>query len=185
MKVGTCRVTDLFYQICISGNHVYAATRKGLRVFDVSTPLDPREVAHYDISGYYKQLVVNGDYIYLAIDDSGLFIFQALANNTVNTAAAVPILEIRGGANGYIDPEKNEYAAIILRPQTSGEVVVNIYSLRGQLVWNQLKNVMAGNLENFRWDAINMKNERIASGVYLVHVKGAGIDEKKKVIVVR
>ena len=94
-------------------------------------------------------------------------------------------VKIQGGERGYVNPAKNEYAKIIFEPEESGRVTIRIYTLRGRLVWKEEVSVNAGVRDDVSWACENVSGERVASGTYLVHIKGAGIDVKKKIVVIK
>ncbi|MBA3065417.1 T9SS type A sorting domain-containing protein, partial [bacterium] len=93
------------------------------------------------------------------------------------------VAEVRGGVKGYI--KKGESASIILKPAVSGAVKIKIYNLKGQLVWDETKDVFAGVQDVVSWACKNTSNKDVASGIYIVYIKGAGIDVKKKIAVVK
>ncbi|MBU1614029.1 PKD domain-containing protein, partial [bacterium] len=95
-------------------------------------------------------------------------------------------VKIQGGKKGYVNPVSGEKATIIFEPKESGKVTIRIYTLRGRLVWEKTEeSVNAGKRKTVDWDCKNTKDEMVASGTYLVHIKGAGIDAKKKVVVIK
>ncbi len=100
-------------------------------------------------------------------------------------SAGIGQVKIIGGAKGYINPGKNERAVIKLKTGEDGVVTIKIYTLSGQLVWDTSLNVSASADASAVWNATNKDSEIIASGIYIVHIKGAGIDEKKKIAVVK
>jgi len=70
-------------------------------------------------------------------------------------------------------------------PVSSGNIDVKIYNLKGTLVWETSKQVYKGIRDIIVWACENTSNETIASGVYVVHVRGAGINKVKKVAVIK
>ena len=107
--------------------------------------------------------------------------------NFVGTRLIVSLgeIKVRGGKKGYIKPDDNEVAKIYLGARATGKVTITIYNLRGQLVWDTEVNVSAGKQKEVFWKCVNNEMETVASGIYLIRIKGAGFDEKKKVAVVR
>lgn len=94
-------------------------------------------------------------------------------------------VKIQGGEKGYVNPGKGEDAKIILEPEESGRVTIRIYTLRGRLVWEETVEVSGGVRDIVTWACKNAEDEMVASGIYLVHIKGAGIDVTKKIAVVK
>jgi len=100
----------------------------------------------------------------------------------------VALVKIQGGEKGYVNPAKNEVANILFTPTIAGEVNIKIYTLRGELVWEESKVIIVGRegeAQIIEWNCRNSNNEEVASGVYLVYIKGTGIDTKKKIAVLK
>jgi hypothetical protein len=100
----------------------------------------------------------------------------------------VALVKVQGGEKGYVNPTKNEVAKILFTPTIAGEVKVKIYTLRGELVWEESKVIIVGQegeAQIIEWNCRNSNNEEVASGIYLVYIKGTGIDTKKKIAVLK
>ncbi len=90
---------------------------------------------------------------------------------------------IQGGAKGYVNPDKGENARIYVKPSGTGTIEVKIFDLNGRLVWEY--SVQAGAVDYVDWPGLNLSGQAVASNVYIVRVEGAGINETKKVVIVR
>ncbi len=93
-------------------------------------------------------------------------------------------VKIQGGREGYVNPDKNEVAIIHFNTTGSGNVDFNIYTVRGELVWKRSKDT-DGNPDLVRWNCRNSNGTTVSSGVYILIVKGPGLDCKKYIPVVR
>ncbi|MBA7535591.1 hypothetical protein ES705_27849 [subsurface metagenome] len=93
-------------------------------------------------------------------------------------------VKIQGGENGYVNPLKDEVAKIYFWPSEQGTVNVKIFTLIGLLVWEKSKDV-SGAQDSIEWNCRNTENDIVASGIYLVYVKGPGIKATKKVAVLK
>ncbi len=98
--------------------------------------------------------------------------------------SAIGEVKIQGGENGYVNPLKGEEAEIHFWPSTQGTVNVEIFDLIGLLVWEKSKAV-TGAQDSIKWDCRNNENGLVASGIYVVFVKGPGINATKKVAVMK
>ncbi|MFH1353046.1 MAG: hypothetical protein ABIH68_05670, partial [bacterium] len=59
-------------------------------------------------------------------------------------------------------------------------------TLRKKLVWKKEIYVTGGTQPlPVVWECKNTGSEQVASGTYIAHIKGAGYDEKKYIVVVR
>ena len=109
----------------------------------------------------------------------------ALSNPAIadNTAGGTTV--VTGGAAGYVNPSKGESALIGVLPSQSGAVTVKIYSLAGNLVKESTVQGTAGQNTIVPWNGKNPDGEAVASGIYLIHVRGGGIDQVKKAAVIK
>ena len=93
--------------------------------------------------------------------------------------------KVYGGKNGYVNPSMGERAGFTLMPTESGTVNIDVYTLRGELVWHYETQCTAYTFAEASCDCRNTAGVTVASGIYLVHFKGAGIDMKKKIAVLK
>ncbi|GEM_PF-6161561 len=93
-------------------------------------------------------------------------------------------IKIQGGERGYVNPDKGEIAKIHFKANNTGKVKVEIYTLRGQLVWKDSKET-DGNEDYIQWACKNSEERVVASGVYIIYVKGPGIKTTKKITILR
>jgi pentose-5-phosphate-3-epimerase len=94
-------------------------------------------------------------------------------------------VRIVGGKNGWVMPDEGEVATIWLYPSTSGKVTLRIYTLRGILVWEKEVWVDGGIEKEVVWECTNNSFKKVASGIYILYVKGAGIKKKCKLAIIR
>ena len=80
--------------------------------------------------------------------------------------------------------KQGETMKINLKPTGPGKVTVRVFALSGRLLWKQSKNVTDAS-DYINWAYKNSKGGAVASGAYIVYVKGPGLDTKKKVTVLR
>jgi hypothetical protein len=90
-------------------------------------------------------------------------------------------VRLSAGGEGYAGgrPLRVEFA-----PASDGDVQVILFTLEGERVWETSERVRAGIPGVVEWYCKNSGGENVASGVYLVRVRGAGLDELKKAVVV-
>ncbi len=93
--------------------------------------------------------------------------------------------KVQGGEDGYINPNSGEEARVYINAPESGTVDVRIYTMRGGLVWETTVEVEAGITRLVNWLCRNKSENIVASGIYIVHIKGAGLDIKKKIAIVK
>ena len=61
-----------------------------------------------------------------------------------------------------------------------GKVTVRVYDLRGRLVMERSKDGPAGIDDDIAWNAAELP-----AGVYIVRVKGGGMETSKRVVILR
>ncbi len=94
-------------------------------------------------------------------------------------------IQVQGGAGGYVNPDRGESARIYFKPSRAGRVTVSVYTARGQLVWEDSKRVSGDGADHFEWACRNAQNNIVASGIYIVHVKGPGLDKRERIAIVK
>jgi PKD repeat protein len=95
---------------------------------------------------------------------------------------AMPEGEIKviGSASGRgtINPDKGETAKIFFKASNTGKVELRIFTLTGELVWETA-------MDNVKEGAFEWVPRNIASGVYIVHIKGPGIKTRKRIAILK
>ena len=180
----------------------YVKDSAGVGISGVNVTLSGAASATYttDSTGYYEFInLVSGNYTVRPTKPGWSFSpakrdYTPLNSNKdnedfVGVEIKIEVSEgeakIQGGEKGYIKPDKNEIATILVKPKKTGTVNIKIYTLRGQLVWEKTENVQQGIQNVITWACENIDREKVASGIYIVHIKGAGLDIKKKIAVVK
>jgi flagellar hook assembly protein FlgD len=88
--------------------------------------------------------------------------------------------------NNVFNPNTGAQARLIVYSDGSGMAEANIYTAHGVLVKKLFKGpVMGGVAQTVMWDGKNERGVTVSSGVYVLIVKGAGINHKQKIAVVR
>lgn len=68
--------------VLAAGQYLYLADGPvGLRVLDVSDPTTPIEVGYYSLSAWARRITLVDDYLYVAAQEGGLFIFHKISGN--------------------------------------------------------------------------------------------------------
>ncbi len=91
-------------------------------------------------------------------------------------------VKINAGADGYASRGGTVYVELVAAE--AGDVRVTVYTMEGELVWETTTEVLADLTEIVPWYCVNEAGRPVASGVYLIRVTGAGLDELKKAVVV-
>jgi len=83
-------------------------------------------------------------------------------------------------------PEQGGKVTVALKSEQDGHVTVRVFNLAGELVMPLFEaDVLAGLWFQATWDGKNREAETVASGVYFISVRGAGIKQIRKVVVLK
>jgi hypothetical protein len=83
-------------------------------------------------------------------------------------------------------PDQGQPLHIGLKSASGGHVLVHIFNTAAELVRTPFEaDIPAGITIDAVWDGRNESGQRIAAGVYIVSVQGAGISRLLKVVVMR
>ncbi len=94
----------------------------------------------------------------------------------------------RGGVtilNNVIDSAKRERTALQIDLAEPGQVTVLVFTLDGDVVKSLHRGRMAVGTYTLTWDGSNAGGNPVARGIYFIRVVGPGIDEIRKVMVVK
>lgn len=98
------------------------------------------------------------------------------------------VIEQRGGVtilNNVIDPTNRERTVLRYTLAEPGHLRVRVFSLDGALVDTVFSGPQGTGSYNLSWDGRNAQDDVVARGIYFVRITGPGIDEYRKVLVVK
>jgi hypothetical protein len=148
--------------------------KSGLRVVDISNPLSPKGVGSFDTPGFAKGVAVSENYIYVADQGSGLWIFSF----TPTSITLEQEDKIAKALNIYPNPLSRNL--IIPTPQETAKV--RIYNILGQVV----KEVIVSSPQAQHWDGRDATGRNVPTGLYFYELIGKqGISQKGKLLMVR
>ncbi|OGR91733.1 MAG: hypothetical protein A3I11_06310 [Elusimicrobia bacterium RIFCSPLOWO2_02_FULL_39_32] len=89
-------------------------------------------------------------------------------------------------ADGGFDPEKGDVATFTFTPNDSEKVTIKIFSRHSEELDSGELDVTAGTAAAFTWDGRTKDSKNpVASGVYIVRIEGSGVQETRKIVVVK
>ncbi len=94
-------------------------------------------------------------------------------------------LVITGGAKGYINPAKGESVLFGVTPTSGERINLKVYTLKGDLVFETSFSGSANQQTIKPWNGKNSDGTTVASGIYIVHISGGGMDVIKKFAVAK
>jgi len=87
--------------------------------------------------------------------------------------------------NNVINPDKGESATLQYVVSAAGRVTVTVFDLAGSLVNVLVRGSLAAGEYETLWDGTNRGGRKVTRGLYFVRIVGPGMDETRKVLVVR
>jgi hypothetical protein len=87
--------------------------------------------------------------------------------------------------NNVIDPTKGQTARLSYQLASAGSVTVTVFTLDGDVVMRLVNGQQAAGDYSVDWNGRNMSGAAVARGLYFVRIVAPGIDEIRKVLVVR
>lgn len=156
------------------------------------TGVNVKKVAVTNASGYYEFLnLLSGSYT--ITPNKLIYTFSPVSRSTISldrnidnwdftgiayiTAGEIKII---GGteSKGAVNPNKDESVKIDFKGNSIGKFECKIFMLTGEIVYEETKeNISVGRFEWIPKD--------IASGIYVVYIKGPGVKIHKKMVILR
>jgi hypothetical protein len=101
-------------------------------------------------------------------------------NLTTNNAATLTAY------NNIFNPNLGQKATVKYEVQSAGHVTIKLFSLSGTLVSTLLDGYVPAGEGSVDWFGSNSAGNRVASGVYVVHMSGpGGVNQTQKIVVVK
>lgn len=94
----------------------------------------------------------------------------------------------RGGVtifNNVIDSNKRERTSVQVDVPRSGNIVIQIFTLDGNLLKTLERGMKGAGSYTYYWDGTNNAGRAVARGMYFIRVVGPDIDEIRKVMVIK
>ncbi|AHC16573.1 beta strand repeat-containing protein [Salinispira pacifica] len=98
------------------------------------------------------------------------------------------IVEQRGGAtilNNVINPETGDQTVLNYTLDRPGMVLINVFTLDGDLVKVLHRGRQGTGIHNISWNGQNSNGDTVARGFYFIRITAPGVDEIRKVLVVK
>jgi len=87
--------------------------------------------------------------------------------------------------NNIFNPARGEKATVKYEVQSAGHVTLRLYTLNGTLVGTLFDGDVPAGKGSVDWAGQNSAGNRVASGVYLLHMTGPGVSKTQKIVVVK
>ena len=94
----------------------------------------------------------------------------------------------RGGVsifNNVINVNRGEESTLEVATKTAGILTIQIMTIEGSIVKTIEDEYKAVGSYSYRWGGVNESGGFVAKGIYFVRIVGAGIDEIRKILVIK
>ncbi len=137
--------------------------------------------------------VVPGAKVQFVLQYEGLFCARLTDESDITSLApwSFVVAETRhqrGGVtilNNVIDSDKREKTIVQVEVPKTGTIVIQVFTLDGNIVKVLERGRKGGGTYSYYWDGTNGAGNPVARGIYFIRVVGPGMDEIRKVMVVR
>jgi len=156
----------------------------------------------------FEMIYVSGDYDTGAIysyaitlnEQASMYSYSFSAKNIYNAIAIgeptdlhfgplivdnVPVEQKMKIYHGVFKPEENESCHASYNLSENAEVTVKVYDTLGREIKELYKGFSGTGVNTVSWDGTDSNGNKVSSGVYYIHIKGGGINQHKKVVVIR
>lgn len=134
-------------------------------------------------------VAANGQWVLPVSGGHGLSAVKVIQNGV---AASVELTALTAGAENHflssniLHPGKGAPLQINFKPSADGHVTVRIFDVAGELVQRPFEaDAKAGLWLQAQWQGDNMEGQTVASGLYVISVRGAGLQSLRKVVVLK
>ena len=132
---------------------------------------------------YYRVRATNAtaDSVYSNEASTATYSASSVSGDTkiINKISSGGIIVIGSTKNrGVINPDQGDTAKIYFNGSQTGKYECRIFTLNGELIWQSTQDNVSSGI--FEWIPGN-----IASGGYIASVRGPGLNEKKKIAILR
>lgn len=112
-------------------------------------------------------------------DPRGFDLWRFKVQDVLKQSGGVTIL------NNVIDSSRRERTAIQVDLAEGGQVSILVFTLDGDVVKALQRGRLGAGNYTFTWDGTNASGDAVARGIYFIRVVGPGLDEIRKVMVVK
>jgi hypothetical protein len=165
---------------CIISNNLLIISDNNwneLYFYNISNPASPKFICRYSWNLTTDDFIIQYGYLYAANGDYGLNILD-LNEDSIQ----LPFFTFN--LKNYPNPFNPE-TTISFELSKPGNVVLNIYNLKGELVKRLINNQMSNGKHSIVWDGKDNNGHICSSGVYFYKIESNGVVEVKKMLLLK
>lgn len=173
---GTSLFQDVYNFELIPGTSFYEAGAQSLSIWSPEEVWKIEYVLLYDNAGNYKYYTYGADYV------SSFTVVNPYKDILVpkSKGEVKIVVDEDAGTRGAINPDKGKPIPVVFKGEQSGTYTLRVFNLLGEQVGETITKETTSAEDWFEWIPGN-----IASGIYIIHVNGPGVNISKKVPVLR
>lgn len=191
-------LTSTIHNLYIIGNFAFVSHyTAGFRVYDVSNPASPVLLDTYDTAPTWTGDGYEGCYgvypfgpggiVYASDGDNGLFLFSVEDFAGVPTAVDDPTPRQPSAARilgNYPNPF-NPVTTIAYEIDRGAEITLTIHDATGSVLRVLSRGHEAAGRHEVRWDGVDARGGRVASGVYFVRLVAGGTTDTGRLVLLK
>jgi hypothetical protein len=153
-----------------------------LSFYDLSNPAAPEFIKRYSWNLITNDLLIEDGYLYTLNTYYGLNILDLNQVLDVEDSIQIPatIYNLRNYPNPF-----NPETTISFEISKPGDVILDVFNLKGQLIKRLINNQMTTGKHNVIWDGKDNNGKICSSGVYYYRIESNGITETKKMVLMK
>ncbi len=188
--------------VYVKGHNAFLATNGGLRIIDISNPYSPYEVGYYQSDFYANSITITDSFAYVTAGNDGFYIFDisyftGISESETKIPEKLVITAYPNPFNSSCTITLSCHSSRLSGRNPEGWVDVEIYDLRGNVVWRPPSSRHGGTLSPLSRGTDRSASEgqgvyiwtpdkSIASGIYLVRATtNDGRTTTKRIVYIR
>ncbi len=178
------RPTSVINKCIISDNLLIISDTKWneLSFYHINNPAAPEFVCRYCWNLSTDDMVMQNGYLYTCNGCYGLYILDM--NQVMEAEDSGQLPSITFNLKNYPNPFNPE-TTISFEISKPGNIVLNVYNLKGELVKRLINNQMSNGKHSIVWDGKDNKGKICSSGVYFYKIESNGRVETKKMLLMK
>jgi len=137
------------------------------------------------------QSLAAGEYSYL-IEAQDIYAGQATGNPLTEKTGLVvigdsvaPPVQTVNVYHGVFKPGQNEKTIVAFNLSAPARITIKVYNTAGQKVKDLYEGSSPVGVNSIQWDGKNDGGQKVSSGVYTIKIEGGGVNQSRRVVVVR
>jgi len=170
---------------CIISNNLLMISDNNwneLYFYNINNPAAPEFVCRYTWNLTIDNMVIEDGYLYTCNEYYGLNILDL--NQVMEAEDSIQLPSITFNLKNYPNPFNPE-TTISFELSKPGNVVLNIYNLKGELVKKLINNQLSNGKHSIVWDGKDNNGHICSSGVYYYKLESNGEVEIKRMLLLK